>query len=31
VSCTATDTCTAVGEYQDSSGTYLTLAERESG
>ena len=31
VSCTAASTCTAVGEYQDSSGTYLTLAERESG
>jgi hypothetical protein len=30
-SCTAASTCTAVGEYQDSSGTYLTLAERESG
>jgi hypothetical protein len=30
VSCTAASTCTAVGEYQDSSGIYLTLAERES-
>lgn len=30
VSCTAASTCTAVGQYQDSSGTYLTLAERES-
>jgi len=30
VSCTAASTCTAVGEYQNSSGTYLTLAERET-
>jgi hypothetical protein len=29
VSCTAASTCTAVGQYQDSSGTYLTLAERQ--
>jgi hypothetical protein len=31
VSCTAPGTCTAVGEEQDRSGTYLTLIERESG
>jgi hypothetical protein len=31
VSCTAASTCTAVGQYQGTSGTYLTLAERESG
>jgi len=31
VSCIAASTCTAAGEYQNSSGTYLTLAERESG
>jgi len=29
-SCTTASTCTAVGEYQNSSGTYLTMAERES-
>ena len=31
VSCTSATACTAVGEEQDRSGTYLTLAERESG
>jgi hypothetical protein len=31
VSCTAASACTAMGEYQNSSGTYLTLAEREAG
>jgi hypothetical protein len=29
VSCTAPGTCTAVGEEQDRSGTYLTLIEKE--
>ena len=31
VSCTATSTCTAVGDYTDSAGTQVTLAERDSG
>jgi hypothetical protein len=31
VSCTSAAACTAVGEYQDRSGTYLTLAERKVG
>jgi hypothetical protein len=31
VSCTSATACTAVGEYQDRSGTYLTLAERKAG
>jgi len=30
VSCTSATACTAVGEEQDRTGTYLTLAERES-
>jgi hypothetical protein len=31
VSCASATACTAVGEEQDRSGTYLTLIERESG
>ena len=31
VSCTAATTCTAVGDYQNSSGTHVTLAERWDG
>ena len=31
LSCTAAGACTSVGEYQNSSGTYVTLAERWNG